>query len=521
MKQNIFVTILELLKVKHTKIFSNRYFNEHPHKYNLLGLSKMLSEYGITNAAAKIKDKEKNLTEIQLPFITPMGGDFAVVHKIESDHVYLLWRSGQRMVSVANFLEAWNGVALLVEASDSSIEPNYQEHRKTEVLQFLIKALLCTAGGFVLLASYLKGRFYTNFGISLLLLFNLMGVFISWLLVKKHAHIQSRYADKICSLFKQSNCNSVLESGAAKLFGIIGWSEVGLGYFCTNTVILLFAPALTAYTALINMATLPFAFWSIWYLYTKAKQWCPLCLTVHFLLWSLFAVNCIWGYIRIPGLDFESLLTFAMLCCGYTAAILGLTLIAPKINSDKIVQNLRQSLNSIKADEEIFVALLKKQLRYDTDCHSVIRFGNPSGPLQLTVLSNPYCNPCALMHKRIEQLLQKTNNRIGIQYMLASFKEEWNITNKYLIAACLANNGGSVMQVITDWFENGKPLRDDYFKDWGLDPENAEVEAEFQKHEDWRKKSQISGTPTVLVHGYKLPENYKIEDLQNFIDIIV
>jgi len=30
---------------KHTKDFSNRFFNEHPHKYNLLGLSKMLSDF--------------------------------------------------------------------------------------------------------------------------------------------------------------------------------------------------------------------------------------------------------------------------------------------------------------------------------------------------------------------------------------------------------------------------------------------------------------------------------------------
>ena len=102
---------------------------------------------------------------------------------------------------------------------------------------------------------------------------------------------------------------------------------------------------------------------------------------------------------------------------------------------------------------------------------------------QLTILSNPYCNPCSKMHKRIEQLLQKTNNNIGIEYFLSSFKEEWNSTNKYLIAACLADDSDSAMQLITDWFENGKALRDEYYKDWGLDIGAPEVEAEFQKHE--------------------------------------
>jgi len=93
-----------------------------------------------------------------------------------------------------------------------------------------------------------------------------------------------------------------------------------------------------------------------------------------------------------------------------------------------------------------------------------------------------------------------------------------NTTNKYLIAACLADNSGSALQLITDWFENGVAKRDAYYKDWALDIKAQEVEAEFQKHEAWRKKTQIRATPTVLVNGYQLPEMYKIEDLQNLID---
>ena len=474
----------------------------------------MLSEYGVENAAVRITDKEHDLAEIQTPFIASFGGDFAVVHTVSSDTVSFIWSGSQHTLPVAKFIEAWSGVVLLAGTSSKSIEPDYKEHRKTELFQFLIKALLFSAGGFILLLTYLKGGFYTNIGISLLLLVNIVGVFISWLLLLKHLHVQNRYADKICSLFKQSNCNSVLESNAAKLFGVIGWSEVGLGYFCTNIIILLFAPALVSYIALINIVTLPYAFWSVWYQYKKAKQWCPFCLSVQVLLWSLFAVNCVWGYIRIPGFGFEELFTLMMLGCGYVTAVLGLTLIVPKVNSGKMVQHLRQSINSLKADEDVFVTLLKKQPHYEIDCNSIIRFGNPDSPLQLTVLSNPYCNPCSRMHKRIETLLQKSKNNIGVQYFLSSFKEEWNSTNKYLIAACLADDSGSALQIFSDWFENGTALRDDYYKDWCLDIEAPEVEAEFQRHEAWRKKSQIRATPTVLVNGYKLPENYKIEDLQ-------
>ena len=76
--QNVFVAFLDLLKVKHTSDFSNKYFNEHPHKYNLFGLSKMLSDYGVENAGTRIEDKEKDIFNIELPFIAHIGSDFVV-----------------------------------------------------------------------------------------------------------------------------------------------------------------------------------------------------------------------------------------------------------------------------------------------------------------------------------------------------------------------------------------------------------------------------------------------------------
>ena len=177
-------------------------------------------------------------------------------------------------------------------------------------------------------------------------------------------------------------------------------------------------------------------------------------------------------------------------------------------------------MNSLKADESVFLALLKQQPFYETsDCDSVIRFGNPDSKLRVTVFSNPYCNPCAKMHKRIDDLLQKVNNNICVKYILSSFEEKLNATNKYLIAACLDKNTDTIMQVFNDWFENGKELKNEYFNNLTLDMENPKIEVEFEKHEAWKNKNQLRGTPTVLINGYKLPESYKIEDLRYFTDL--
>ena len=528
--ENIFTNVLELLKVKHTNDFSNRYFNEHPHKYNLFGLSKMLSDYGVENVATKIPDKEKDILDIETPFVAHFGGDFVVVHKVESDIVSFLWRNNEHLLPVAEFAEAWTGIVLLAESSENSIEPDYKEYKKKDRLNFLKQAALLSTCSLILLLTYIHQIQSFSYSVtqlfrySILLFLNLTGIYISYLLLLKQMRVQSQYADKICSLFKQNDCNHVLESKAAKLWGIFGWSEIGLGYFSTNVLILLFFPDWITCIALINILTLPYSFWSVWYQRAKAKQWCVLCLIVQVLLWALFIVHYLFGYIRIPPFSYSIIQLFSF----YAASVLGINALVPKFNAARAVPILRQAINGMKADESVFKALLKQQPFYETsDSDSIIRFGNPDSPLRLTILSNPYCNPCSRMHKRIEQLLKKMNNNMSVQYILSSFEESMNSTNKYLIAACFASpptpspkwRGGeeeSLQQIFTDWFEKGKALRDDYFKGMNLDMDNPEIETEFQKHEAWRKKTQLRATPTVLVNGYQLPENYKVEDLRYF-----
>ena len=71
-------------------------------------------------------------------------------------------------------------------------------------------------------------------------------------------------------------------------------------------------------------------------------------------------------------------------------------------------------------------------------------------------------------------------------------------------------------RIIADWFEKGKPLKEAFFENLHLNMENPGIETEFQKHEAWKEKTQLRATPTILVNGYKLPDNYKVEDLKYF-----
>jgi hypothetical protein len=366
----------------------------------------MLSEYGIENAGTRITDKEQNLFNIECPFIAHSGGDFVIVYKIEPDNVHCLRNDKKISLPVAQFIQSWSGIILLAETTPNSIEPEYKEHRKNELFDIAQQSGLILAGILIFGIAYLSRSLFTDLGITSLLIVNLTGVYISYLLVLKQMHIHSRYSDKICSLFSQSDCNNVLESDAAKLWGVFGWSEIGLAYFVSNVLLVLFLPHTIAILAILNIFTLPYSFWSVWYQKVKARQWCPLCLIVQVLLWGIFILNCLFGYIRLPELDLLSLIDLLFVGCIYAVWIFGFNLLIPKLGKSDEIEQVKQEINSMKANEEVFKTLLTGQPRYEVSkADSQILFGNPDARLMISILTNPFCNPCAKLHSRVEQLL--------------------------------------------------------------------------------------------------------------------
>jgi protein-disulfide isomerase len=310
-----------------------------------------------------------------------------------------------------------------------------------------------------------------------------------------------------------------LESDAAKLGGVIGWSEIGLGYFITNTFIITCLPAYLPYLAIINIISLPYSFWSIWYQKFKAKQWCPLCLIVQLLLWLIFLVNLIFGTISIFGLNMTDVLLVGFL---YLIPILFINMLIPSLGKNKNEERAIQELNSLKADEDILATFLRKQPKYTVDkSSSKILFGNPDANILVTILSNPHCEPCARMHTRLEKLLSENKN-ICVQYIMSYFGSlNLEISNKFLIAAYLDNEEEERITIYNTWFKEGKNKKDIFIKDHNLNLEEEKVLKEFEKHNVWKEQSGLNATPTILLNGHILPNNYKIEDLKYITNLVI
>lgn len=500
--------------MKHTKRFSDKYYNEHPHKYNLYGISKMLSNYKIENAATTIKDKENDIFNIETPFIAHAGGDFVIVHKVQQSKIQYISNNLNISLLPTDFCELWSGIILLVETNSESIEPNYKINRRKEIFQSILNSSFILILSLLLIKVFIVNQIYSNFGLILLALINLIGLYICYLILKKQMKVSSQSSDRICSLFKQNHCNDILESDASKILGLIGWGEIGFGYFISNIVLILFCPQLISYLALINICALPYSFWSVWYQKVKAKQWCPLCLTILVLLWTLFIVNLFFGYIQIPILGVSVLLSIISV---YLIPQFAINALIYYINKSLAYEHIMQEINSIKSNEDVFLTLLKKQPYYKVDKNtSGIIFGNLDADILVTILTNPHCEPCAKMHKRVEKMISHTD-KLCIQYIFSSFDDNLDPSNKFLTAVYMSNSLEKTREIYAEWFERGKYTRQHFFELHHMYvTNNDKIETEFRKHKEWKEQTRLRATPVILVNGYKLPENYKLEDLEFF-----
>lgn len=503
--------ILRILKVGHTDLFLNQLYEEHPHKYNLFGLSRILKEYGIDNEGYKFADKEI-LEELEVPFVAQYHHLLVIVVKLTSTHVYYYVNGKEFSVATSEFKEKWSGVTLLIGDHSQAIEPEYKSHRLKENYSSLLYAVLTLS--LFLVPLWRLASLWPSItpGIIVLLILNAVGAYIGYLLVLKQIKIHSASADKICSIFKQSDCNNVLESKASKLWGIIGWSEAGLSYFSSNLIILIFFPSLLPYLSLINVGVLPYSIWSIWYQKTKAKQWCALCLIVQLLFYCIFACNLLSGFIRLP--DFKAI-ELASVAWVYIIPFCLISVLLPIIAKSLQVGNLKHEFNKLKMAREVFDGLLYANNRYEVKDASKIVFGNPEAKNQITLVSNPHCQPCATTHEKIEKLLEHLDEYdICIRFLFLNFNLEIaKDSGKFLIAAYLREGPTVARQIFYRWFAGEKYTIGKTYAKYSFDLGSSDVIEEQRKHELWSKQTHVHQTPTVILNGYILPEIYTIDDI--------
>lgn len=504
--------LLKRLKVKHTDFYLNKLYEEHPHKYNLFGLSRILKDYGIDNDGYRVEDKDE-LGDLKTPFVAQYNHQLIIVLKLTETDVYYYIDGKEFSISLFEFKDKWSGVILLISDHRNAIEPEYKSNIIKEYYFRLLKLILILSIIIIPILLIISNSWYNDIGMMNLFVLNFLGTYIGYLLILKQVKIHSTSADRICSIFKKSDCNNVLESKAAKLWGIIGWSEVGLGYFLSNLIIISLYPALLSYLALINVCALPYSLWSIWYQKIKIKQWCALCIIVQILFYCMFVNNLIFKYIRFPEFCLSN---WGIVVFVYILPFCFISVLLPVIIKSHQVSYLKHAFNNLKMTNDVFEGLLYSKDRYAVEGVSQICFGNSNAKNQITIVSNPHCEPCGIAHEKINNLLNYLGeDNLYIQFVFINFdKDEIRDSGKFLIASYLNGGPDFAKDLFNRWFTSERyEIRNTYAK-YSFNLNTKDVLDEQQKHEKWSKQNKVSLTPTVLYNGYILPDIYNIDDLR-------
>lgn len=142
---------LDFMDVKYSNSYSDAYYNEHPYKTTLYGLSQMCSHYGIENVVLEVDKSE--LIKIDTPFITSLNNDFALIFCISESVSY--YSDGKIMhVSIDEFIEKNSGIVLVAEKKEFSIELDYKKTQSNRCV-FQIKILFVV---FVYFVFYVLGN---------------------------------------------------------------------------------------------------------------------------------------------------------------------------------------------------------------------------------------------------------------------------------------------------------------------------------------------------------------------------
>lgn len=321
----IFSRFLTQLGVPHTQSWSDKNFRNMTFK-SLYGLSHLLQEYGIKNRGVQFVDKSE-ITKLTPPFLAQLkNGIFVIVTGIDLDKKQITYDSVGKIqdIPIQDFLDSWNGFALLAFPNASSSEPEYSAHHLAEIISYSSKYVLYLAGLLLFAYFFVTRDLYSHVYTILLTLFNLIGFYFSFLLVQKSLNIHTAASDRVCGVLEQGGCDSIVQLKVSKLFGVFSWSEVGFGYFGISLLSLLVFPHLLPYLAVCNICCLPYTVWSIWYQKFKAKHWCTLCVGVQTTLWLLF-------FCYLGGGCFKGVLpihvNFIVLLSAYIFAVLFINLL--------------------------------------------------------------------------------------------------------------------------------------------------------------------------------------------------
>ncbi len=468
-----------------------------------------------------LKYEPEEIKELAAPYIAHFsdgGGQLAFVSKIRNAKVtyyesYIL----KRETEFNEFIERCSGAVILLNPDERSGEKDYRKKWQDElisngilpvtILAFLLFIILAVINSVVMEGIHLQKMQ------GILLLTKTSGVALSVLLVLHEFEVRLSLTEKLCHLNKATNCNTVLNDKASKIFGWFGWADVGFVYFTGCLLFLLQGSVAGDYSilAILSALSLPYPLFSIYYQGFVLKKWCPMCLGVQLIL----VIEFILLLPKFSNLNFSStsllgfILTFLVTGIIYTPVIM-------YIREKRSNELHYYKYLGFKKNPDVLRTLLLNHQHYDipvTD--SSLLFGVKDAPINITAFLSLQCSHCARAFEKIKDIL-KSEVDAAINIILIT--SDTKILNT-LYHFNRLNKDDDGLDLLEQWF-SADPYSRSKISETLCIPDGNDISKEVS-NENYKlyKACNVIGTPTFFVNGYLLPNQYDIDDIKYFSEV--
>lgn len=243
-------------------------------------ITNTLDYFEIKNIVAEVP--KESLNSLPNTFIAQFSKNnqftFVLVNKEKNKLNIIVDEKNTVLISNEEFLENWTGLIIAIEKNEKT-KKNVNQKEKILKTVLIIFALLAILHISIITKSVLQTGYFT---------LSIIGFVISFLIVKEKLNLNS-VPSKFCTLTKNSNCETVLNSKESKIFDFIDLSDSSIVYFSFIVLTFIYNPN-GALFQIVSLLSLPIIIYSIFYQKFKIKKWCPLCLGIAFILTLQFAI---------------------------------------------------------------------------------------------------------------------------------------------------------------------------------------------------------------------------------------
>ncbi len=514
--------VLKYYKARVTNESLHEFLLKHPQYPNMVSVVDVLNEWNIKHYALKLSVDE--MSEMEIPFIAHVkdnGGQFIFINKIKNGTVYYQLESKKRkQLSLKEFEEKVSGAVIIIDPDNKGYESNYKEKYEKEWLNKALLPLLISCFIFFSIYRTFADLKIIQYGINLALIgINVVGLIASIFLILHEFKIKNTLSDKLCGFSSKTDCDEVLQSKAGLFFAWIKWADVGIIFF-TGTLLYLFGltdiKSLTALSFL-SALSLPYSAFSIYYQAIKLKKWCPFCLITQIALIIQFIL--LIPYLHLSKISFQQILSlFYVLilstCCW-------LLYRAYRIMFDKY-NNIQHTHLKLKYNPKIFISLLEQNERKEIAIlENSLLLGDRNAPVTITAFLSLYCNPCADAFNKLQVLLERCSQvKINVIFSVYADKETEHLVNTIYYYRHTKSQK-ELIQLLSDWYSSSQSSRKNLYTNITI-PDQYKVAKQIGEYNNpLYKNYKIQGTPSILINGYKFPDQYAYSDVEFFIDKII